>query len=120
MHSKHIKLRREEIEQIKLFDWIRSQKTIEPFAWHTPNERKTSPARGKILKRMGVKSGVADLFIAIPSKGYNGLFIELKVGCNKLSDNQCEFLERMLSKGYQALCCYGFEEAKGVIQDYLG
>ena len=35
---------------------------------HIANERKTSWNQGKILKKMGVKRGVPDLFLAIPTE----------------------------------------------------
>lgn len=109
----------EEIEQCALFDWIRTQKKIYPYAFHIANERKCSPYRGKILKKMGVKSGVSDIFIAIPSKNFHGLWIEMKAGKNTLTPNQKQFLMDMKSQGYEAQCCYGFDEAKVVIEEYL-
>ena len=47
--------------------------------FHPANERKTSLAAGKRLKRKGVKSGVPDCIIFNSSKRKNGLAIELKV-----------------------------------------
>ena len=47
----------EQIEQIKIFDWLRFMK-LDNVAFHCPNERKCSPQHGALLKRMGVTSGV--------------------------------------------------------------
>lgn len=67
--------------------------------WHTANERKTSLARGAKLKKMGVLSGVPDIIIYHKEQLY---CIELKVGYNKLTDNQKEFLDRAEKNG--AIC----------------
>ncbi len=72
------------------------------------------------LKRTGVKAGVPDLFLAIPKKGYHGLFIELKNGSKgKLSLNQKEWIKRLNKNGYKAVCCYSFDESIELINNYL-
>lgn len=68
---------------------------------------------------MGVKAGVADIFIAVPRAPYSGLWIELKAGMGKLSPAQQRFLERMIERGYMAVACWGFENAQHVIKQYL-
>jgi hypothetical protein len=115
-----MRLGAETVEQIKLFDWIRTRPDIYPYAWHCPNERRVSPQHGRILKRMGVKSGVSDVFIAIPTASHHGLFLELKTDKGKLSVKQSEFLYSMNLQGYQALAVWGFEAAQAAILAYLG
>lgn len=109
----------ETVEQIKLFDWIRKQPHIEPFAIHIANERSCSIAQGKILKRMGVKAGVSDIFVAIPVGNYHGLWIELKAGKNKATELQQQFLANMTRQGYLSACVVGYEAAREVIETYL-
>lgn len=108
----------EQIEMIKIFDWIRKNNLAE-FAFHIANERKSSQQAGSLLKRMGVKSGVSDIFIAIPSNEFHGLWLELKAGKNRPTESQMKFLEDMRSKGYEALWCTGADKAKQIITDYL-
>lgn len=109
----------EEIEHIKLMDWIRSKKELAQYTIHVANERATSPAQGAKLKRMGVRSGVSDLFIGVPKGDYNGMWLELKAGKNKPTDNQFKFMEDMSSQGYYCVWCSGFPDAKMLIEDYL-
>lgn len=71
------------------------------------------------LKRQGVKKGVSDLCLPLPRGGYNGLYIEMKVGRNKPSEEQKEFLRYVVSNGYCGVVCYGFDEAQKVITKYL-
>ena len=65
-------------EQIKLFQWIRLHPNIKPYALFIPNDGKRSPVLGAIYKRMGLRPGTSDIFIAIPNKTHHGLWIELK------------------------------------------
>jgi hypothetical protein len=74
---------------------------------------------GITLKRMGVKKGVADFFLALPSGDYHGLWIELKVGKGKLSPEQISFLNRKTERGYLAVAVWGFDAAIEIIKNYL-
>lgn len=106
-------------EQIALFDWIKLRPDLAPYCFHIPNERKTSPQYGKILKRMGVMSGVSDIFVAIPCAHYAGLWLELKAGKGKPTPNQVNFLANMVKMGYLSACVVGFEAAREVVETYL-
>jgi len=86
---------------------------------HFANERRCSVQEGRMLKRMGVKKGVADFHLALPCGGHHGLWIELKVGKGKLTPEQKEFLARKTSRGYIAVAVWGFEAAKEIIKTYL-
>lgn len=109
----------EDIEHIKLADWIRSRPDIQPYAWHFANQRKCSLMEGKKLKRMMVRRGVSDFFICCPRGGFSGLWLELKVGLNKPTKEQREFIALMNSQRYYALWVVGFEAARDVILRYL-
>ena len=111
-----MKLNPETIEQIKVHEWVK-QKTDLPFI-HIPNEAKRTITLGNILKRMGMRAGVSDIFIPRASKGYHGLWIELKVGSNQPTENQIQFIEDMHKEGYQAMTCWGADSAIRVIRDF--
>jgi hypothetical protein len=108
-------------EQIAAMDWLRLQHPkIAEHTMHIGNERKATYYAGYIMKRMGVLKGASDLFMAWPSGGYHGLFIEVKSKIGKPTPHQLHFLERMNSVGYMARVCYGAEEIIDTIQEYLG
>jgi len=109
----------EDAELITVFDWIRLHKDIEPFAWHVGNERKCTAAQGLKLKRKGVKAGVSDICLMIPSKGYHGAFIELKYGDGKPTKSQEKFLANMDKQNYFTAVCWGADEAIEMIEWYL-
>jgi hypothetical protein len=72
------------------------------------------------LKAEGLKPGVPDLFLPVARKGYNGLFIELKYGRNKPSEQQVAYLDALSAQGYLAVVCWGAEDAIETITEYLG
>ena len=102
------------------------------FAWclangidmvHIPNERKcTAYVAGQLL-RQGLRKGFPDNFFPIASKGFHGLFIELKrvkKALSKKSPEQRDWIKRLNKAGYKAVFCYGAEEAKKAVLEYLG
>jgi len=106
-------------EQIKLFQWIKLNPKIKPFALYIPNDGKRSPHLGAIYKRMGLRPGTSDIFIAIPNKSHHGLWIELKWGKNKATPAQLEFINDMRSQGYCAEVIWGADNAIDLIKGYL-
>lgn len=60
--------------------------------FHIPNENSH--------KTPGVKGGVPDLFLAVPRDHCGGLFIELKIGDNKPSQNQLDTISALRAAGY--------------------
>ena len=108
-------------EQIAAMDWLRMQHPkIALHTMHIGNERKATYYMGYIMKQMGVLKGASDLFMAWPSGGYHGLFIEVKSKIGKPTPAQKEFLERMNSVGYKAVVCYGADEVISTMKEYIG
>lgn len=72
------------------------------------------------LAEEGVKSGVPDIFLPYPMQGFHGLFIEMKYGRNKTTENQDDYIAYLKRAGYCVEICYSFEAAKEIILEYLG
>ena len=63
---------------------------------------------------------MADLFLALSSRGFHGLWIEMKATKGgKISQAQKDFLGDMASQGYMAVCCKGADSAIDAIKDYM-
>ena len=82
--------------------------------WGTINKAKAS----------GMVSGVWDIFVPVAvhcddGSDYCGLYIEMKYGNNKLTDNQTAFREAV-GDAYEWATCYSAVEAANVIGEYLG
>lgn len=108
--------------QEMIFQWAAIQEPRYPelkLLYHVPNEGKRDRLYAYALKRRGVKAGVPDLCLPVARKGYHGLYIELKAGKNKATDNQERWIDRLNEQGYRAVVCYGWSEATGEIEAYL-
>jgi hypothetical protein len=113
-------LKEEQIDHINIVNWFNHQfPELSDDFHHFANERRCSIQQGRTLKRMGVKRGVADFFLALPLNGQAGLWLELKVGKNKPTKEQMEFLARKAMRGYEALVVWGFDAAREMILAYL-
>jgi hypothetical protein len=115
--------RPEQAEQIALFHWATLwEKQIPELKWlhHVPNGGKRTKIEAVILKQMGVKSGVPDVFLDVARGGYHGLRLELKATAkDKASDNQNTWLEGYATRGYAVAVVVGWVQAKQFICDYL-
>lgn len=110
----------EQILQVNLMAWLEHEyPEARKSTIHIANERRTSMQQGKLLKKMGVMPGVADLFIGVSRGTFHGAWIELKEGKGKPSQAQKEFLARMMVNGYFCACVTGLDAAKEVIRQYL-
>jgi hypothetical protein len=94
-----------------------------PFAWKlvyaVPNGGYRHPGEALNLKREGVKPGVPDIHVAIPTEKYPGLYLEFKFGRNKVTPGQQAFIENLRLVGYRVEVVYDFEEAHDVFLDYM-
>lgn len=72
------------------------------------------------LKKEGVKAGVPDLFLALPSNKYHGLFIEMKSPSGRLTENQKKYFALLTDQYYKCVVCRSWIEAKEAILNYLG
>jgi len=106
-------------EQAKLFA-IASYRPELRWMFAIPNGGYRTKATAGKMAAEGLKAGIADVFVPIPSKDYHGLFIEMKFGRNKLTELQQEFFEYATQQGYCCKVAYSAEEAIEIIDEYLG
>ena len=112
--------RGETTEQITLFNWAENNKHALPclsLMYHVPNEGKRT--NGAVLKAMGLKNGVPDVCLPVASHNFHGLYLEMKYGRNKTTQDQDDYMAALRQQGYKTVVCYGAEEAKAAILDYL-
>lgn len=86
------------------------------FVWHTPNEgRRTAFERFK-AKVLGIVSGVSDLILI---SGGKLLALELKIGKNRMTENQKNFQDQILKNGFWVAVAYNVEQADYIISSWL-
>lgn len=71
------------------------------------------------LRAEGMRKGTPDLCLPVARKGWHGLYIELKYGRNKPSEEQEAFLNKLAEQGYLAVVCWGAEDTIETLVDYL-
>lgn len=128
-------------EQSALFCWandVREQYPILQSMFSIPNGGERGKATAARLKAEGVKSGVSDIFLPVVRQRfepgltnlfYHGLFVEMKklratnIRNNDpqfgATDDQRAFIKLMHERGYAAVVCHGWLEARDVILSYL-
>ncbi len=107
----------EEDEQKLLVKYLELKKIV---FYAIPNGELRTLSAGRRLKLTGVRAGVPDLCIPMATPDYHGLYIELKRKKRAtVSEEQKEWLAYLNSAGYLAVVCYGFEEAKKVLEEYF-
>lgn len=112
----------EDNEQITLLRWTIFASGKYPelrLLFHIPNGGLRGKAEAARFKAMGVKSGVPDLFLPVARSGAHGLFIEMKASGGRVSPNQKEWISELEKQGYSAAVCFGWDEARGVLEKYL-
>ena len=105
-------------EQRQLIQWCRTDPRLQ-YLFHIPNE--SVGGQGWLIRnrQMGVKAGVPDLFYPVPLHGYHGLFIEMKAAKGRLRPEQERWIKILDTFGYKTAVCHGWEEARGVLEEYL-
>jgi len=110
----------EHSQQAALFAWV-AQQTDYPelkLAFAIPNGGLRDKVTAARLKAEGAKAGVWDIFLPVPRGRWHGLFVEMKVGDNKLTTKQEEF-EKSLENNYMFVVCYDWRPAKTLMIHYL-
>ena len=118
-------------EQVALFAMAElHQERIPELKWMyaIPNGGHRHKVVAGKLKAEGVKSGVCDVCLPVARRVVSkmtveftgALYIEMKVGRNKPTEKQQEWIDGLRSMGNRAEVCYSCDEAWAVIMDYLG
>ncbi len=69
----------------------------------------------------GLRAGVPDLMLPVPSGQFHGLWIELKCGRNKPTRPQLEWIRRLSIQGYKCAVVWdSVEDVMAIIDEYLG
>jgi hypothetical protein len=121
-----MKGRVEHQHQCWLFEWFfYAHRELWGCMWAVPNGGKRSKAEAARLKAEGVIAGVFDVTLAVARGGFHGMFIELKApktavsARGRVSDDQKDHQVRMESQGYKCVVCWGWQEARDAITEYL-
>lgn len=102
-------------KQLKIFFPTLPEKLI--FA--VPNGGSRNKIEAVNLKRQGVKSGVADVILLIPKKGFASLLLEFKTSTGKQSPEQRTFQKQAEMCGSSYKIVRNVTQAIEVMRNYL-
>lgn len=114
----------ESVEQKALFQWWayahRGFNLPEKALFAIPNGGARTAQTGARLKAEGVRAGVPDVFLAVPSGDAHGLFLELKrAKGGRTSRAQTETMKIFDLLGYRCVVARGAREAIDCVTEYL-
>lgn len=123
------RLQLEEIEQCALISWAEYARIdgihiIDHLIANANGGKRSKSEAGK-FKAQGVKSGVSDLFFALPMHGFAGLWLEMKRPASpgrqagRATDDQIRWIESRRAVGYAGEICTGWDDARMVITAYI-
>jgi hypothetical protein len=120
MYHQHHKKRPLTPEELELDAYFEAFHLSFPnaLAYHVPNEGKRAR---HIAKRIGILSGVPDIFVDEARGGFFGLRIEMKRTDKKsrIQDSQKHILCLMQNRGYCAVFAWGWEQAMQFTKNYM-
>ena len=109
-------------EQSVLMQWAALAQPNQPelgLLFAIPNGGYRLPHVGAQMNREGLKKGVPDLLLPVARCGYHALFLELKAAGGRLAADQRWWRNQLISQGFGHAVCYGFDDARQVLVDYL-
>lgn len=112
----------ESSEQINLFAWAKLSQSKYPelsLLHAIPNAGKRNVIQGARMKKEGMLAGVSDIMLPVSRNGWHGLYVELKVKGGTTSASQKWWIEQTTKQGYLSVVCFGWIEAKEIIEGYL-
>lgn len=106
--------------QIECVSWFRMRyPEASRVFFAVPNGGARNAWTAKNLRDEGALSGVADLILLVPKKGYASLCIEMKKPGGRVSDSQKTFCEAAKAFKNKYVVCYSVEEFKAAVREYL-
>ncbi len=105
-----------------LFRWAAMQQKKYPqlrWMFAVPNGMHSDPRHVRRHKAAGLRPGVPDVWLPVPTEHYAGLVIELKSARGVVSKEQVEWLTGLSNNGYLCAVCRDLEEAIELICAHL-
>ena len=112
----------EEEDHIAIMEYVQTNPVLNNYLIHIPNGGSRNIIEAAKLKRMGVRKGVSDFFLAYSINGYHGMWLELKregLKMNSCTIEQKQWLNKMKDQGYHAYVAFGYQHAIDAFLKYI-
>jgi hypothetical protein len=101
--------------QRTVFAHFAARRTPGVFVFHVPNGGARSPIEAAIMKGLGTRAGVPDIFAVHEGRCYA---LELKTENGRATDAQWQAIEDLRAAGAHAEVCYGLDRALAVLEGW--
>lgn len=104
------------------FDWVSwmaNSESLYSYLYHIPNEGKRTTYTGRNLVKAGLKKGVPDYHLPLPTNRWAGLYIEFKSESGRLSKHQIEWCTKLRYVGHQVVVCRSLTSAQYITEDHI-
>ena len=124
----------EHIEQVKVVQYCKVRKIpiysnmngiylplpkFIPAKYRTLLQRSIQTVIRKLRAEGGFQNGLPDVTVPVQNKNYGALYIELKIGYNKASEDQIAYMKMLSTHGNFCCVCNGADETIETIEKYL-
>jgi hypothetical protein len=109
--------------QVAYFEWVELRSKTDwryKLIHATPNGGYRHASTAGCLKAEGVKAGVPDISIPIPTHLFHGAYIETKKPGNKATAVQLEWHRLLRDAGHCVVVCDSVDRMIAFTQNYLG
>jgi hypothetical protein len=101
---------------IKWFD--RQYPKLKQLLFAIPNGGSRNIIEASIMKAEGVRRGIPDIFLSMPTGNWAGMYIEMKSEKGYLRPEQKEFIA-LVGANYKCVVCRSLEDFQREINQYL-
>lgn len=84
-----------------------------------PNGGRRDKVTGAMLREEGVRAGVSDLLLLVPSAGDHGLCIEMKTPRGRQHPSQKRWMEKVRQHGYRYTICRSLDDFAREMKLYM-
>lgn len=106
--------------QVQLMQWChRHADERLHLIFAIPNGGHRHKSTAMKLKMEGVKPGIPDLMLPVPTETAAGLFLEMKAPNGRVSDKQRVWLDTLRSVGYHTDVAWSLQSATTILEQYL-
>lgn len=108
--------------QCRIFEWAKYYESVYPevaLLNSSMNGVRLSPGLRVKTKKAGMKKGYPDILLPVKRGKYSGLYIELKIGKNKATQEQEWFLKQLANQSFYCAIVYGSDKSIELIKNYL-
>lgn len=99
--------------------FAREYQEFDGLLFAVPNGGRRDLRTGAMLREEGVRAGVSDLLLLVPTVRYHALCIEMKTQCGRQHPSQRKWQQAVEAEGYKYVLCRSLEDFIREVSSYM-